>query len=208
MTSISKINSIQPTLLSKNVYNPHSFIEIDKKAIDHNIHYYKNHIGIHNSLALVIKGNGYGHGLIAIGLIAQQNNFVDWLCVAHYTEALELIHAGVTKPILVLGYVHPHHIIPAFDTIHFMIDSVAYAAVLNEVGKTHSQQISVHVKIDTGLSRFGIQPTQTQKFIQQLRKLSYIKIDGIFSHFIASDTEHAITKQQLELFCSAIASIA
>ena len=50
-------------------HNQHTFIEISASAINNNITYYKNQIGPHNTLALVIKGNGYGHGLVPMGLI-------------------------------------------------------------------------------------------------------------------------------------------
>jgi len=184
-----------------------SFLEISQSALNNNITYYKNHIGIHNKLALVIKGNGYGHGLKPMGIIAQHNDLVDWICVAHYAEALSLIDSGIIKNILILGYATIHNTPSLCANLYFMVDTLEYATYLNEIGKIYSHQFNVHIKIDTGLSRHGIQPTEIKNFIKQLNKLSYIKINGIFSHFIASDSNENVTNIQFNSFLNTIESL-
>ena len=143
-----------------------------------------------------------------MGLLAQKNDLVDWLCVAHYAEAQQLIESGITKDILVLGYALINHLQHSLDNnIHFMVDTLAYTTYLNELGKTYSQQINVHIKIDTGLSRLGIHPQETHLFIQQLKKLTHIKITGIFSHFVASDSNNEVTTKQFALFLQTVESL-
>jgi alanine racemase len=81
-----------------------------------------------------------------------------------------------------------------------MVDNFDYAQTLNNVGKKYSYQFRVHLKIDTGLSRLGILSDEAYAFVLQLKKLSYIKIEGIFSHFVASDNNPVVTSHQLDEF--------
>lgn len=194
------------TITTKNIV-PQTFIEINQSAINHNIAYYKKRIGYDNKLAVVIKGNAYGHGLIEMGTICQQNSLVDWLCTANLSEAVTLQAAGITKSLLVLGYadIKIDHAIE--KNIAFMVDNLEYAQQLNTLGKNYRYQFPVHIKVDTGLSRLGIPPHNVCDLIKQLSLMPYIKIDGIFSHFISSDNNPELTDQQLNSFICTVQSI-
>jgi alanine racemase len=185
--------------------NSQTFIELNSSAFNHNVAYYKNLIGLHNQLAVVIKANGYGHGLTQMAYLCEQNSSVNWLAVMHLSEALALEH--ITKPILVLGYsdVNPEYAI--HKNIHFMVDQLEYAQNLNIIGKQHSYQFNVHVKIDTGLSRLGVLSHEAIFFITQLKKLDYITIAGIYSHFAASDSNPEFTAQQYTQFNNVITDL-
>lgn len=184
---------------------PQTFLEISASAFNHNIAHYKNKIGLHHKLAIVIKGNGYGHGLQQIASLCEQNELVNWICVAQLSEALAL--QNITKPILVLGYSDIGPELAIGKNIHFMVDSLEYVQQLNDIGKKHGHQFSVHVKIDTGLSRMGIDPAQAHNFICQLQQLSFITIAGIYSHFAASDSNPLFTAYQFEQFNALVAQL-
>lgn len=177
---------------------PQTYLEISASAFNHNVTYYKNLIGYHNTLAAVIKGNGYGHGLHHMAYLCEQNDLVDWLLVAQLSEALVL--QNITKPILVLGYsdVSPEYAVG--KNIHFIVDHLEYAHNLNTIGKKHSYQFNVHIKVDTGLSRMGILANEALTFITQLRQLNHIRVIGVCSHFAASDSNPEFTAQQYALF--------
>jgi len=189
-----ELNSYDSTRIIP-ITSPQTWLEISSCAFSHNVNHYKNVIGHHNKLAIVIKGNGYGHGLHQMALLCEHNNAVDWICVAQLSEALAL--QNITKPILVLGYsdVSPEYAID--KNIHFMVDHLAYAQELNTIGKKHSYQYNVHVKVDTGLSRMGVLADQVLPFIRELQQLHYLKIAGLYSHFSASDSNPEFTAQQL-----------
>ncbi len=184
---------------------PQTFIEISTSAFNHNVAYYKNIIGAHNILAMVIKSNGYGHGLQQMASLCQQNNLVDWICVAYLSEALVL--KNITKPILVLGYSDCTLENAVGKNIHFMVDNLEYAQKLNAIGKKENYHVNVHVKIDTGLSRMGVLPDNALIFIRQLQKLSHITLSGIFSHFAASDNNPDYTNYQFQQFNDLLASL-
>jgi alanine racemase len=178
---------------------PQSFIELSTSAFNHNVTYYKKIIGHYKKIAAVIKGNGYGHGLVEMGQLCQNNSDIDYLCTINSTEALELRIAGITKPILILGYINSPLDMLIHTPIVCMIDTINYAYILNNIGSMYNKKILVHIKIDTGLSRFGIHPSELYSFTQQLSHLKFIHVDGIFSHFIASDTNKELSQQQLSL---------
>lgn len=198
-------NILDETIELKEFMSPQTYLEISLSAFNHNAAYYKNRIGKHNNLAIVIKGNGYGHGLQQMATLCEQSPFVDWICVAQLSEALAI--ENVTKPILVLGYsdVSPEYAVN--KNIHFMVDHVEYAQNLHEIGKKHAYQFNVHVKIDTGLSRMGVLPTESLDFIRTLQKLDHINIAGIYSHFSASDSNPAFTSYQLEQYNAVLAQL-
>lgn len=184
--------------------SPHqTWIELSTTAFNHNAAYYKNKIGAHNNLAVVIKGNGYGHGLQQIASLCEQNENIDWMCVAQLSEALAL--ENIAKPIIVLGYsdINPEYAV--HKNIHFMVDHREYAHALNAIGKKYSYQFNVHVKIDTGLSRMGVAAQEALDFIRQLEQLDYIRIAGIYSHFAASDSNPIFTEQQRNIYDETIA---
>jgi len=138
-------------------------------------------------------------------LLCEQNQNIDWLLVMQLSEALAL--QNISKPILVLGYpdVHPEYAIG--KNINFTIDNIEYATKLHNIGKKHSYQFNVHIKVDTGLSRMGVLAHDAIAFIKQIKKLDYISIAGIFSHFSASDTQPEFTAQQYAQFNDIIAHL-
>jgi alanine racemase len=187
-------------------YADQTWIELSQSAFNHNIAYYKQKIGEHNQLATVIKGNGYGHGLQPLAYLCQQNSAVNLLCVARLSEALAI--GNCTKPILIMCHTDLSPEYAIHKNIHFMVDNIAYATMLNTIGKTHSYQFNVHVKVDTGLSRMGIDAEQTLSFVQQIQKLDYLTIVGIYSHFSNSLTDPLFTNQQYALFTTILDTLA
>src|SRR5205823_1800371 len=89
---------------AQSISNTHSWLEISQTRLEKNFAHVKQ-IHPHAIFAPVLKGNAYGHGLLEIGSIAQRSPSVDWLCVANLSEALLLRGHGITKPIVVLGYI-------------------------------------------------------------------------------------------------------
>lgn len=196
------LSSVTTELFSRN-----SWLEISTSAFNHNVSYYKQLIGHQNILAAVIKSNGYGHGLVQMAKLCQNNSNVEWLCVAQLSEGLIIRNNGITKPILVLGYADVDVAYAVDQNIDFMVDSLEYAQQLNTVGIQYHHCFNVHIKIDTGLSRFGIFPHQAVEFTQQLQKLSWITIKGVYSHFIASNDNPALTMHQQSIFSDTVQAI-
>ncbi len=185
-----------------------TWVEISQSAFDHNISLLKSTIGA-RLLALVVKANAYGHGMEQIATLAEQNDLVDWLCVAFASEALALKNLGISKPILVMSCIDTKPELLINTNIHCMVDNNEIMQQLNAIGKTYNYMFPVHIKIDTGLSRFGVTPDQVLPFIQAANQLQHVSIQGIYSHFAESDKEDkTFTKQQLEHFQAVLQELA
>ena len=177
-----------------------TWVEISKSAFHHNISQLKEAIGSRD-LAVVVKANAYGHGIQEIAALAEQDSNVDWLCVAFASEALALHAAGISKPILVMICIDTDIEQLVGTNIHIMMDDYETAKQLHNAGTTHGYRFPIHIKIDTGLSRFGVPTENAVKFITRLQQLSNICIAGIYSHFSESNNnDRTFTNQQIERF--------
>lgn len=179
-----------------------TWIEISRFAFNHNIGTLKNAIGP-RMLAIVIKANAYGHGLHEIAQLAQEHPHVDWLCVAFASEAISLRAANIRKPILVMSCIDTNLQDLIGTNISLMVDTYEMALALHEVGIQQQYIFPIHLKVDTGLSRFGIPAADAIALITRLKLLSRIVLQGIYSHFAESDKEDAsFTHLQIERFCT------
>jgi len=186
----------------------YSWLEINKNAIIHNINQYKKIIN-NNILAPVIKGNAYGHGLLQIARINEQNKNVDWLCVSHLSDALLLRKKKISKPILVLSCIDVDPVEAVDQNIDIVVGSYSNAQKLNTIGKQHNYHFNVHIKVDTGLSRLGIISQHILKYVRYIRTLRYLNINGICSHFAQAEHENqSFTTRQLTQFNTVLEKLA
>lgn len=185
-----------------------TWVEIDTAALAHNIEQYKSLV--HNALfAPVIKSNAYGHGIELVARLCDAHPAVDRMCVVSLSEAVHLRQIGIKKPILVLSIIDaPLEQAVAHDSIVTIYD-MPTALELNEIGKQYNKKMSIHIKIDTGLSRLGILAEQAVEFVAAVHKLPNIDIEGIFTHFANSEQEdQTFSRQQLDRLNSVIADLA
>ena len=183
------------------------WVEISRSAFNRNISQIKAAIGSRD-LAIVVKANAYGHGMQEIASLAMHNQDIDWLCIAFASEALALHAAGISKPILVMSCIDTDPAQLVGTNVHLMVDEYETAKQLREVGKLHGYRFPIHIKIDTGLSRFGVPAEDAIQFITQLQKLSHIRIAGIYSHFSESDKEDGtFTNQQINQFKTVLSTL-
>jgi alanine racemase len=135
----------------------------------------------------VVKANAYGHGAVPVAQAALQAG-ASRLAVHRLTEAVELRQAGIEAPVLLLGYTPPdgaeqvvrHGLTPSLITAEFAQALSAHASAL---GAT----IPVHVKVDTGMSRYGLMPEEVLDFLRLLRPLPGLRLEGLFTHLATAD---------------------
>lgn len=182
-------------------YQYTTWIEINKLALEHNVAQYKHWLGDQTGIAPVVKANAYGHGLVQVGLLHDQNPSVVRLCVASSQEGVQLRIAGVQKPILVLGFINT----PLADVVQHKLDMVVHDVQtiyeLNHAAQEKNIIINVHLKIDTGLSRLGIFPDQFPYFVELIKTLPFLHLQGICSHLIEASNELVVHEQE-EVFKS------
>ena len=139
-------------------------------------------------LMAVIKADGYGHGAVPIAKALQDK--ADFFGVAMLDEALELRHNGITNPILNLGYTQPSlfSVLVKYD-IRPAIFRLADAEKLNAAAAALGKIASLHIALDTGMSRIGYTDSdESVSEIARIAELENVRIEGIFSHFAKADS--------------------
>ena len=148
----------------------------------------------------MVKANAYGHGILRVTreLIAAG---VDYLGVAYLEEALYLRKCGITAPIIVLGAVNSWQIDEFINhDIEITSSSLAKSQAISETAVRLHKTARVHLKIDTGMGRIGVQWYNAEKFIKDSQELPNLAIIGLFSHFAKADCDPGFTGLQIERF--------
>lgn len=177
------------------------YAAVDLDAVRHNMEQMHRNLSAGTKMIGVIKTDGYGHGAVQIGRELEKLSYVSGYATATAEEALILRHAGLAKPILVLGYTFPYcyedlirgDIRPAVfreDTIDEL------AACARRLGK----KARVHVKVDTGMTRVGIRPDESGvAFVDKILRTEGIELEGMFTHFARADeADKTAAKEQLK----------
>lgn len=184
------------------ILNFRTWIHISKSAINHNFRTFRRLIGKNVLLLGVIKSNAYGHGLVSMARLYEENN-VDWLGVDSISEGNKLRHEKIKKPILVLGYTQPENfVIASKKNISITISSFESLTALTKFRK----KIKIHIKIDTGMHRQGFLIDQVSEAVSQLKKIPHVTVEGLFTHFASAKDprDPSDTQKQIELFEKAI----
>jgi alanine racemase len=186
-----------------------AWVEINLAALAHNVQQLKRLLSPQTELMAVVKADAYGHGAIAVAQTVLQHG-ASWLGVATIPEGIELRKAGIDAPILILGATHTPEQIHAIahwqlqPTLCTPQQALIFADTLNKL----NQSISVHVKLDTGMSRLGVPWKHSVEFVQLVSRCKNLKIASIYSHFATADSpDPTVMIQQQQRFEEAIANL-
>lgn len=158
------------------------------------------------AIAVIIKSNGYGHGLEAMALLCQNNAQVSWIGTSTLSEALRIGSLGVTKPVLVLSHLDDDPNLIHGTTISIAVHDLQSAQRLSALA---TGMFRVHIKIDTGLSRFGVPVDQAVATIEQIMALPHIEVQGVYTHFaVSGDLAPAYIDAQNSLFNQVLIDLA
>ncbi len=189
----------------KNMQTYRSWAEIDLDALAYNMRSIRKATDEHAKIMAVIKANAYGHGALEAYRVLRENG-ADCFAIATLQEAIALREGGATEPMLILGYVPAEttEALLQYDVMATVFD-LQTAREMAATAKAVGKRLSVHIKLDTGMSRIGFPAVvtaqeQTVAQIEEISKMDGIQIDGIFSHFSCSDTDAAYTNLQYERF--------
>jgi alanine racemase len=166
-----------------------TFAEIDLTALKSNFGVIRSSLPAGTEILAVVKANAYGHGteIISQELVGLG---VDAFGVAFLGEGIQLRMRGIDKPILLLGGVYPGQerqcIGLNISTTVFCIDQ-ARALDRAAASLARKARAQIHLKIDTGMGRLGIPYADVPAFLEELRKLSNITLEGLISHFSSAD---------------------
>ena len=185
-----------------------TWLEIDVDAIAENVRCVKDIVGPYVRVLAVLKADAYGHGAVKAARTAL-NNGASYCGVASVNEAIRLRQAGISAPVLVLGYTPAWQAREALrhDVTITLYDEDAARAFSRAAIELHAEA-RAHVKVDSGMGRLGLLPDQVPAFVQNVRNLPGLTLEGIFTHFsIADDADLVYTRQQLACFRRVLAEL-
>jgi alanine racemase len=181
-----------------------TFAEIDLAALQHNFKVIRSAIPATTEILAVVKADAYGHGFEEISRELEDLG-VNAFGVAFLAEAIQLRKSGIDKPILLLGGVYPGQ---ERKCIGFNLSTVVFtleqAQALNQAAGKLFRRAQIHLKIDTGMGRLGIHYSDAPAFLEQLRRLPNLALEGVISHFASADeldeSGQDFTRMQAERF--------
>ena len=193
-----------------------TWAEIDLDALAHNYHTLRAYVGAAVKFLGVVKADAYGHGAVEVSRVLQELG-ADYLAVSSVDEAMELRKNGITMPVLILGHTPreqvglmiEHHITQA-------VTCRAKAVEYSEEAVRCGGELTIHIKVDTGMSRLGYLCAGRHfetgvAGICDACAMPGLKAEGIFTHFAVADEEDedsaVYTAQQLTLFRRVIAAV-
>ncbi|WP_188454237.1 alanine racemase [Virgibacillus oceani] len=184
-------------------YSP-TIAEIDLKAFRKNIQVLKKHTK-NNLLLAVIKTNAYGHGIVPIGHEAIKAG-ADRLGVSTVEEGAMLRESGITAPIHILSTISPMQVADVITySLVASISSLQLAKELSREATLKNRIIPVHLKIDTGLHRFGVDPDNAIDFCTTCYHQPGLNWEGIYTHFSRADEgDWVTTGKQFALFMGTV----
>lgn len=165
-----------------------TWAEINLDNIRYNLKNIKKLLNEDTKVCAVLKANAYGHGAVKIAKLLENEN-VSHFAVARLEEAIELRENNITLPILCLGYIPEQSLELAIrNNVIITIYSLEMAEKLNNIAMRIKENVFVHIKIDTGMTRIGFQPTEDSiKDIKLINGLECINLEGIYTHFATAD---------------------
>lgn len=184
------------------------WLEIDHQAITDNLSFFRKILPQTTKLFSVIKSNAYGHGFLAVANTIQNHPGVDGAVVNTIAEGLLLRANQFSKRILVAG---------AYRTKDLVMQAQEQSL---ELEFTHEDQLTwlqylkaqfppliIHLKVNTGLNRLGLDHDQLNQVLMILKQNPLIKIQGLFSHFASSeDPQNQQTISQIKRFNAFLAA--
>ncbi|HEX5163987.1 MAG TPA: alanine racemase, partial [Thermomicrobiales bacterium] len=183
----------------------HALIDLD--AYERNIGVLLSIAGERVDLMAVVKADAYGHGAVECGRAAVAAG-ARMLGVARIDEALYLRQSGVTAPIVLIGP-------PAIAEIPATLQHDITLAIGSRqsvdgllAGMGQGLRARVHVKVDTGMNRYGFRPEDVTAVVEELASNDRITVEGVFTHFSSADErDPAPTERQIERFWASVAGL-
>jgi alanine racemase len=182
-----------------------AWAEVDLAAVTENVRTLRA-IAAPAAMCAVVKANGYGHGAAATARAALRGG-ATWLAVALTAEGAELRDAGITTPILLLSEppVDEHRDVVAFD----LTPTVYTKAGVRSLGRAASgRHLRVHLKVDTGMHRVGVDPADAVALAQTIVGCDGLELGGVWTHCaVADEPGHPANDAQRDRFDGVLADL-
>jgi alanine racemase len=178
------------------------WVELERGAPDHNLRELAKCAAPEVKVCAVVKSNAYGHGLPEMACLLPS---ADWLGVNSLEEGLQIRSLGEKRPVLVMGHVPLSALDEAvaheLDLTLYNTESLEALAWLDKARRA-GRPIRVHLKVETGTGRQGIQLEEIDGFVKKLQALPGAELVGVSTHFanIEDTLNHGYAEKQGERF--------
>lgn len=189
------------------LYQTH--VQVHLNNIRSNIENIRKAVGGERKILVAVKADGYGHGAIEVAKMSEKTG-VDWLGIATVPEAIELRQAGITLPILKFSPLFAEEMEEAIkNRVTVAVCDSENVRQLNEAAKKLNIVAEVHIKIETGMGRIGVQIDQAKELAGQIiDDCPFLKLNGAMTHLPVSDeASKTFTQRQIERFKKAVKEI-
>jgi len=175
------------------LYTPLIEVLIYKGAILRNLRTFQE-LEKEVAVAPVLKAAAYGHGLVEVAKMLDSER-LPFLCVDSFFEALILRNENIRSPILLLGAT------PVENVLGCRLTGVSFGIIdieaLRELAEKARVPAALHLKVDTGMHRHGIQPHELDEALALIASNQSLHLEGVYSHLADADTPdspHAATQ--------------
>lgn len=180
---------------------PDKWIEINLDAVERNLQAVRSLLQEQTRLIAVVKADAYGHGAVETARLLSGHG-VDYFAVSFFREALQLRQAGITGRILIFTpLVEEDELREAIRLdLTITVASPYDGELLTRVCARPSPEVNVHLKLDTGLGRFGLQGEEVMAVVAGIAQNPCINIEGIYTHMADAADNPTYTRRQFAIF--------
>lgn len=175
--------------------------EISLGQLKENLSLIRRHVGPERKVLGVVKANAYGHGAVPVARALEEAG-IDFFGVAAVQEGVELRQAGVRTPVLVMTGFYPgeEKQLLQFDLTPGITELCQFGALQN-AARAAGHRVRCHVKVDTGMGRLGIRPTDVPRLLELLASADALDFEGLYTHLASSeDFTSPQTAEQIACF--------
>lgn len=167
-------------------YTRHStYLEVNLDNLMHNFNYYRSMVKPDTALCAMVKADAYGAGAVEVASALQVK--ADYLAVAVADEGIQLRNAGITTPIIILNPISSNYRDIFEKSLEPTVFDIPELSLLASHLPSDTVNYPIHIKLDTGMHRFGFTEDQLSELVEQLNSTSKFKVASIFSHLATAD---------------------
>ncbi|KUK11152.1 MAG: Alanine racemase [Clostridia bacterium 41_269] len=182
------------------------WVEIDLDAVKFNVAQIKKLLSPETKLMAVVKADGYGFGAVEVSKAALEAG-ADMLGVTTIDEGLELREMEVEAPILVFTPFMPEEK-DVFINYNFTATVGSYAAAETLLKENLEHSLKVHIKVNTGMNRLGMEPKEAVEFVSRVYGNPFIEVEGIYTHFAVTPRKNRnFVEKQFKTFMEVVSSL-
>jgi len=179
-----------------------TYLEIDAKRLKHNLQVFRNLIHPSTQILANLKGNAYGMDAVLIGKYLEKNG-IKYFSVAYINEGIRLRKAGIKSNLLVFNpslenfeELLNYQLESEVSSLYYLKKLIAF------LEKKEIIAYPIHIKLDTGMHRAGIELKEIEELISILINTKFIKVQSVFSHLAAAEdpNKKEFTEKQFSLF--------